>query len=211
MRDFYTYLHKKPDGSVFYVGKGVEGRAFSHDNRNIHWHRTVAKYGFEVQILAYFQSEDEAFRQERLLIKSFRDSGIKLVNMTDGGEGSSGYKWTDEQKSRWIDAVGKNPMQGKKHSDETKAKISAKAIGRKVSDSAKARISEKMKARVFSDTHRQRLSAATKGGGNPSAKKCVVHGVKYDCAQDAATALGLSKTTVSRKCKRGTNSNFQYI
>lgn len=208
---FYTYIHKKPEGSVFYVGKGAGDRAFSHDNRNLHWKRTVAKYGMEVKILSYFETEEEAFREEKLLIKSFKDSGIKLVNLTDGGEGATGYKWTPEQIERWKSVISINPMLGKKHSDETKAKIRAKAIGRVVSESARAKISEKMKVRVFSDSHRENLKKASSGGRNPMAKKCVVHGIAYECANDAAIVLGISKTTIARKCKRGNNPNFQYI
>lgn len=161
--------------------------------------------------MSHFESEDEAFKQERLLIKSFRDSGIKLVNLTNGGEGSSGYKWTDEQKQRWILACGQNGMQGKEHSDETKEKIRAKALGRKISDAAKKKISEAMKVRVFSDSHRKNLGDAGRGGKNHAARKCIVNGIEYDCAQAAATALGVSLTTVSRKCKRGTYPDFQYI
>lgn len=208
---FYTYIHKKPDGSVFYVGKGTGNRAFSHENRNVHWERTVVKYGMEVQILAYFDTEESAFREERLLIKSFRDSGVELVNITDGGEGSAGYKWTPEQVARWKAAIGANPMYGKKHSDDTKAKIRAKAIGRVTSDSAKAKISRKLSGRKFSDSHRAKLSEAGRGGSNPTARKCIVNGIIYECAKYAAMAIGMHKSSVARKCRRGDDSNFQYL
>jgi group I intron endonuclease len=211
MNAFYTYLHKKPGGAVFYVGKGMGDRAYSHDNRNIHWRRTVAKYGLEVQIMSYWDTEQEAFEQEKLLIKSFRDSGIKLVNLTNGGEGSSGYKWNDEQKERWRAANAQNGMLGKKHSDSAKAKMSLKSAGHKTSEATRAKISEKMKVRVFSETHRKNLSVATTGGNNPTARPCVVNGISFDCAQAAATAMGVCKSTVARKCKRGDNPLFQYV
>ena len=114
--NFYTYSHSKPDGSVFYIGKGVGDRAWAKDNRNIHWHRTVKKHGYNVDVLAHWDTEDKAFDHEKFLISCFRDMGIKLVNMTNGGEGSAGYKWTDEQKAK-VDIAGeKNPMFGKRHS-----------------------------------------------------------------------------------------------
>lgn len=211
MRSFYIYLHKKPNGDVFYVGKGFGDRAFSHDNRNLHWQRTVAKHGLEVQIVARCADEQQAFEQERLLIKSFRDSGVNLVNLTNGGEGSSGYRWTYDQKQRRRAAGCSNPMQGKKHSDATKEKIRAKAIGRKPSAETRAKISERMKVREFSDDYRRNLSVATTGRRNPSARPCVVFGIKYDCARHASAALGVNTGTVARKCKAGTNPNFLYI
>lgn len=120
--EFYIYTHIRPDtNQVFYVGKGREKRAYSKYSRNKHWNNIVNKAGgFEVQILAENLIESLAFELEVQLIKRFRDSGFKLCNMTDGGEGTSGRKRSEESKRKLSEKVkGENhPMYGKKLSQE---------------------------------------------------------------------------------------------
>jgi hypothetical protein len=171
MNSFYTYSHCKPDGSIFYIGKGVGDRAFSKENRNIYWKRKVEKFGYEAKILAYWETEKEAFDHEKLLISCFKDMGIKLVNMTNGGEGSSGYKWTDEQKANFDVAGENNGMYGKQHSKETKLKLSENAKGRVISEETKLKISAKMKNRTFSKEHLEKLRVASLGNKNSVGNK----------------------------------------
>jgi len=216
MNTFYTYAHCKPNGSIFYIGKGLEDRAWSKDNRNIHWKRTVEKHGYTVEILANWETEDEAFDHERLLISCFKDMGIKLVNMTNGGEGSSGYRWTDEQKANFDISGEKNPMFGKRHSQETKDKISAKASQRTVSETAKTKISKAMKNRSFSKSHLEKLKEAGIGnknglGGKANSKKCKVDKVIYSSATKAGQALGFSANAIQKRCNSSKFVNFQYI
>ena len=216
MNTFYTYAHCKPNGSIFYIGKGLEDRAWSKDNRNIHWKRTVDKHGYKVEILANWKTENEAFDHERLLISCFKDMGIKLVNMTNGGEGSSGYRWTEKQKANFDIFGEKNPMFGKRHSQETKDKISAKASQRTVSETAKAKISNSLKNREFSESHLEKLKVSLIGnknglGGKGGSKKCKVDDVIYPSARAAGRALGLSFCIVQRRCKNKSFVNFQYI
>ena len=210
MKTFYTYLHCKPDGSIFYVGKGMGDRATTKENRNRYWKRTENKYGYEVKIIAYWETENEAFEHEKQLIAEYKALGIKLVNLTNGGEGSAGYRWTDEQKVNFDMCGSNNGMFGKKHSDETKRKLSEKAKGRILSNEQKTKISNSLKNRVFSKKHLEKLSEANKGGKNRAAKKCVVNEIQYDCATDAAKILGLSKSTVCRRCKNPKYINYKY-
>lgn len=101
---FVTYAHTKKDGKIFYIGKGIEKRAYSHQSRNWSWKKMVAKEGLNVQILAYWQDEKEAFSHEVLLIECLKELGHPLVNITNGGDGASGYKWTPEQLKRLSEA-----------------------------------------------------------------------------------------------------------
>ena len=39
-----TYAHYKPDGTMFYIGKGSISRAYSKAGRNVVWKRTVEKH-----------------------------------------------------------------------------------------------------------------------------------------------------------------------
>jgi hypothetical protein len=124
---FYTYAHTKPDGTIFYIGKGQNHRAWKKTRRNKHWKNVIAKYkNYGVEILANWDTEEEAFSHEVLLISCLRDMNHKLVNMTDGGEGTSGRKLTKEHKQKIGDAQRgeKNWAFGKSLSFETKQKIS---------------------------------------------------------------------------------------
>lgn len=102
---FYTYAHYKPEGGLFYIGKGTLRRVRSMDARNPHWSNIVRKYGKpHVEILASWKTEAEALDHEKLLISCFKDMGFDLANKTDGGEGTSGYKFNDQQKKNLSDA-----------------------------------------------------------------------------------------------------------
>ena len=69
--------------------------------RNNYWHKIVNKYGKpDVQILARWDTEQEAFDHEVLLISCFRELGHKLANLTDGGEGFVGLKFTETHKKK---------------------------------------------------------------------------------------------------------------
>jgi len=137
-KQFYVYIHKKPDGTPFYVGKGIDNRAYQFAKRT-QWHKNiVAKYGKQNIIIeiVYCLNESQAFDLEKIYIKQIKDSGIMLVNLTDGGEGTSGLvrgEPTEEHKRKNGDA-----RRGKKQSEETKRKRSEALKGRK---------------RVFSETH----------------------------------------------------------
>ena len=61
----------------------------------------VAKYGKpNVQILANWDTEEEAFSHEILLIDCFKELGHKLCNLSNGGEGPSGLKHSEESKEK---------------------------------------------------------------------------------------------------------------
>lgn len=98
---FYTYAHSKQEGGIFYIGKGTRKRAYAMDSRNPHWHNVVNKYGKpHVEILAGWDTEQEALDHERFLIFCFRDMGIKIVNKADGGKVGSGWNHTEESKRK---------------------------------------------------------------------------------------------------------------
>lgn len=102
-RGFYVYTHARPDGSVFYVGKGRGRRAwdFSPTRRTAHHRNIVEKYGLlAIRVEVYpAASEDDAFAEERRLIAELKASGIALINLTDGGEGVSGRLMTDASRA----------------------------------------------------------------------------------------------------------------
>ena len=98
---FYTYAHYTPDKNLFYIGKGNGRRAYIFHKRNNHWNNIVKKHGKpEVQILAHWNTEAEAFDHEKLLISCFKDMGHTQCNMSEGGEGPTGLKHSEEFKQK---------------------------------------------------------------------------------------------------------------
>ena len=142
---FYTYAHYTPQGRLFYIGKGHGGRAHKFHSRNNYWNNIVKKHGKpEVQILANWNTEEEAFSHEILLISCFREMGHELVNLTDGGEGTSGVVAWNKGKTgqvawnKGIPCKEETKLKlsvinmghaGHKHNEETKSKIRAANIG----------------------------------------------------------------------------------
>lgn len=162
--EFYIYVHRKADtGEVFYVGKGKGGRAFAKIGRNNFWHNVVKAHGFTAEIVEYFESESRAFRYERALIAHLRASGVRLCNATDGGEGPSGAKRSVETRQKMSKA-----MTGLKHgpfSDETRARMSASAIGRKMSQEAIEKTAAAHRGRKRPPETLVKMSASLKGKG----------------------------------------------
>lgn len=97
--------------------------------------------------------------------------GDSLLNVSIGGAGPKGYKFTDEQRARVAAANKKKPsLYGRVVSEETRAKTSASLKGRKstrVGYSHSAETLEKMsasrKGRKLTDEHRAKLSEIRKG------------------------------------------------
>jgi len=91
--DFYTYAWTREDGTPYYIGKGKNDRAF----------RKGSPENSRVLFLKQNCTEDEAFKHEKYMISVFgrKDIGTGiLINLTEGGDGSSGYLHTKETKQR---------------------------------------------------------------------------------------------------------------
>jgi len=118
-----VYFHKiKDTNEVFYVGIGdKEKRAYTKNSRSSFWKHIVKKYGYDVEIVHTDISLEEACKLETQYIKEFgrRDLGLgNLVNMTDGGEGKSGFIHTEETKIK----ISKS-NKGKKLTEEHKRNL----------------------------------------------------------------------------------------
>jgi len=155
---FYTYTHSTPEGRIFYVGKGKGGRAYSKKDRNRYWHNLVSKYGYEVEIHSYWSTDAEAIEHEKELIAQYRKEGLKLVNMTDGGEGHSGFTKSAETKAKLSAS-----LKGRLVSQETREKIRAKHLGKLVSESTKEKLRLHNLGKIHSEETKQKISESSKG------------------------------------------------
>ena len=194
----YIYRHIRLDKNcVFYIGIGSDKnykRAHNKINRTKFW-KNVAKHGYEVDIVLDNLTWEEACEKEKEFIALYGRLDLNngtLVNMTDGGEGVMGRKFTEAtiEKFRHLarnlvrDEEFKrkcgSSMRGKKHSEETKLKMSASQKGRvgpmkgkKHSELARKKISqnnpmlnqevvEKWKQSIKNRTDEQRLNTKEK-------------------------------------------------
>lgn len=177
---FYTYCHARADnGHVFYIGKGKGRRAWVTHNRNKHWANIANKHGHRVHILAEFAEEAEAFKHERELIEVARLAGLPLCNLTDGGDGTSGWHHSAETKLKIRNSnIGqvRPPVTdeyrakqsaiatGRVKSPETcarlKASLKGNGLGKIISEETRAKTSATMKGRTFSEEHKANLRAA---------------------------------------------------
>lgn len=130
-RDKVVYLHRRgSDGIPFYVGIGVEKRPEVVEKRNADWTTVYEAHGRTVEILFKCLLHWHAKTIEIVLIAQYRFNygkyreGGSMVNLSDGGEGSSGWTPTEEQKLKQIAA-----QTGRGHSEESRVKMSASKIG----------------------------------------------------------------------------------
>lgn len=182
--DFYVYAYLRVDGSPYYIGKGKNRRGFSHQNREKI--RTPLDSS-RIVVLEANLTELGAWAIERRMIKWYgrKDlcTGI-LRNETDGGEGSGGYKRTQEQLKKLCAAAkkantGRKQKQhvvdhrakqctGKKRTQEFCKKMSDLKQGVPMPDLIKLKISETTKGIPKSEEHSLNISAALTGIKKPN-------------------------------------------
>jgi len=152
-KEFYVYIHYRDDtNEPFYVGKGYGRRAYIAKGRSKWWQSIAAKHTVRVEILEIFNTEQEAFMRETSLISSMNASGIRLCNLTSGGEGACG---------RIV-------------SEETRQIMREKMTGRSLSDEAKRKVGLSSKQRRHTDARKAKMSTLFTGVNNPSYKGAIV-------------------------------------
>jgi hypothetical protein len=187
---FLTYAHCKPDGSIFYIGKGSSRRAHSQSGRNVVWKRTVEKHGgFSVMTLAKWSTEKEAFDHEIALIDIFRDMGHKLVNIASGGMGSSGFRHTDEHKAFKAQMMrDRNPMGNPEIREKQKIALK-KAMNRP--EVRQHQSTARLGKNLLKD-HIESLRNC-----HPM-RPCVINGIEYKSLMEASRTLEIRHGTLYR-------------
>jgi len=170
---FYVYEHWRPDKDLpFYVGKGKNNRAYKMKDRNPH-HKSIVNKLFklgmcvEIRLVDHSLTEDEALHLEKSKIAEWRSLGVELCNKTDGGEGVSGLVMNSEARRKMslakVGKPGKATMLGKKHTPETRAKMSLVHKGKPKSPEHSAKVGAAHRGKIVSEETKKKLSNARKG------------------------------------------------
>ncbi len=186
MNNFYVYVHYRNDNNVpFYVGKGSGNRYLCKKSRNQHWSNIVNKVGYRVEIIEDNLTEEESFIREEYYIKFFGREDLNegtLVNFTNGGEGTSGFKHTNEWKKNhsFMMSGNKNPN----YQNPWKHTIISK----------------------------NKLSEKVKGKNNPNAKKVIniETGIIYGCVKEVADLFNIYYLTLINNLSGKSKNKTQF-
>jgi hypothetical protein len=195
---YMIYLHLRNDtNQVFYIGKGQKNRPYDIYNRNKYWCNIVSKHGFTVQILSYFENEQDAYAEEKRLISEYKSKGISLANLTDGGEGATGMPKSDETKKKISKA-------------KTGVKIPSLAGNLNPSCRADVKLNKSISMKNFYlnggvngmtgakrlDLSNYNIAHPKVGSKNHKSKAIIVDGLRYESILLASKAIGINQGTL---------------
>ena len=166
----YGLYSSRDPGELRYIGQTVKSlnrRLVAHHNAAISVRRTAVhkwmdrekRDGFVVEIRAlcvdavYNVTEMNEIARHRVI-------GTRLLNHTDGGGGSVGFRFKQSRpRSAETRAKLSAARKGKRHTPESRAKLSAWRIGTKLSDETRARMSVAQTGRVHSEATLAKMRA----------------------------------------------------
>jgi hypothetical protein len=159
MNDFYVYAWLRPCGTPFYIGKG-RGKRDRVSARNnpifINTLRKIERAGEGPVVIRLHEglTEGEAFDLERIEIAKYgrknNGTGI-LANLTDGGEGPSGYRHSEDARAKIGSAHRGRPI--------TPERL-AKLVASKNKPAAKIAAAETWSGRAHSQESLEKMAAA---------------------------------------------------
>ena len=184
MNNFYVYRYSDQNDIPFYIGKG-SGRRFRVSihlsGSNPFLRNKIKKVGADNVKVSFLRKnliEKEAFVFETHYIKFYGRRNLgegTLCNLTNGGEGNSGYVCSTETRQKISEARKgeNNPMYGKCFSEEHKRKLSEARkgennpmYGKHISEKTRQKMSKAHKGKMLSEEHKRKLSESNKGENN---------------------------------------------
>lgn len=211
-KQYKIYAHINKINGKVYIGQTCyrninqrwrHGEGYKHSP---HFYNAIQKYGWEnFEHIILFEDicgYELADAIERELIQKYQSNNSEYgYNISSGG--SYGRTLTDETKNKIrISKIGdKNPNYQKSPSYITRQRMTASHKGIKQSDewiNKRKRVGEQngMYGRTLSKESKELISKKTKGGNNPSAKRCFLFSniddlKEYECLSYAYKTINM--------------------
>ena len=226
---FYIYKISNIIDGKFYFGKAtnINDRWAQHKYQSktgtTPLYKAIRKDGydqFKIEIINEYINEVECLREERkLIIFNKQHNRENIYNVSDGGEGPSGFRHSQKSlelmsiniKKRWTEQ--KHPRLGVPVSDETRKKQSIAHTGKKLSEETKQRISSSNKNKILSDLTKSLIGNAHRGKVlSPSMREKVSFSIKEKWkdpiyrAKATNSAIGRKNSIESKLKISGENS-----
>jgi group I intron endonuclease len=151
----------------------LEERFLQHTKKGFLLTEAIQKYGkqkFSIELIEEVESAERAYELEMFYIQEYNTKAPNGYNLTDGGDGIFGWQPTDEYRqecSERVKQLHKNQkigMYGKKHTKETRQKMSESlkgnqnCLGRVLSEETKSKISSSHKGKTLSNETKKKIS-----------------------------------------------------
>jgi len=191
---YKIYLIANIKNKKQYVGItkfSIEERFSQHVKRGFLLTEAIQKYGeqnFWIQLIEEVESAERAYELEMYYIKEYNTKVPNGYNITDGGDGIFGWEPSEEYRKECSERVKqlhnekKVGMYGKKHTEETKKKMSdslrgnQNCLGRILSEDTKSKISSSHKGKILSESTKNKIS---ENHHNVSGEKNPMYGKKH--------------------------------
>ncbi len=176
---FYTYAYLRVDGTPYYIGKGCGRRAYKKHGR------LPVPPKNRILILKKNLTQQEALRHEVYMVAIFGRKDLStgcLLNMTNGGDGTSSRVWTPEQREH----------------------LSKKHKGKKINIATRRKMSKAKLGAVVTEETREKMSEAGRGRtqhpewAEQSRQRCRTHNEK--CRGASWWVQESGKTTLAHEC-----------
>lgn len=163
---YYIYLIVNKVNFKTYVGQRKSDKKWNEDSymgSGKLLKLAQKKYGienFEKFLIQYCSTKEEVNEAEKFWIKEYRSRGKAQYNISDGGEGGNfkGRKHSEETKRRMSEA-----RKGKHLSEEWKKRISESHKGKHLSEEVIKKRAETLRGKHLSEEHKRKISEANKG------------------------------------------------
>jgi group I intron endonuclease len=164
----YTLSDCREPDNIRYVGitRDIKNRHKSHrhshkylKSKKAKWIKEVFESGgdIEMNIIHTSDSEKDSKDKEMFYIKHFKDAGFDLVNSTIGGQGNWGFKHTQESRAKMSANLIGSARHKMPHTEETKEKFRQRMLGTKMSEETKAKMSLAHKGKPKSARHKENV------------------------------------------------------
>ena len=156
-----------------------------------------------MRLVADSLEEDLSFLVEIERIDQLKRMGLKLTNKTNGGEGPSGHRHTEEAKRKIAEA-----QMGEKHwtvnhvyTEEHKAKLRIARSKFVYTDEVRAKLSEAGKRRVYTDETKAKMSKSKQGRKHHMANTIAFDGKIFGTAKELAEYTGVKYATIRTRLR----------